>query len=157
MVPLSVLDARPGADALCVYICLVRHANAAGLCWPSLKRMADQTGLAIGTIRKALRKLQELSLITVRVRKQHGNVRWLEFSITVSRRDTVAVSRDDTDAVSGRDTAPCHAVSTELDVVELDPKNEKRYAPRFAEPKRTPAFKRPSKLDELRRLRAVRA
>jgi hypothetical protein len=53
-----------GPHAVTVYLVLCRHANRrTKQCWPSIAHMADLTGLARSTVKKALTRLYEAGLI----------------------------------------------------------------------------------------------
>lgn len=47
-----------------VYLALAQHCDAAGTCWPSLRRLSEATGLARSTVVTALAWLVEAGMIT---------------------------------------------------------------------------------------------
>ncbi len=66
-VPLSVVDESLSPLGLEVktFLVLARFANAEGICWPSIKIIAECTGSSERTIRKHLRLLVKHELITI--------------------------------------------------------------------------------------------
>ena len=55
-----------------VYLCLAEHANAdTGICWPSVKRLADMTGLNDRTVRRVLSSLTNKGAITKQLTPGH--------------------------------------------------------------------------------------
>ena len=69
----DIIDIRAktiGATALAVYTALSRFANRkTGECWPSIGRLAQLLDLARNTVKTALRKLEEVGLITIKRRR----------------------------------------------------------------------------------------
>jgi len=49
---------------LAVYVCLARHANAAGQSWPGKRTIAEEVGCSESSVHAAIRLLVELRLIT---------------------------------------------------------------------------------------------
>jgi hypothetical protein len=58
----------------CTLVCLADHANKAGRCWPSQKRMSDMTGASVDTIQRDLREFIASGLIKAGLRNT-GNGR----------------------------------------------------------------------------------
>ena len=54
--------------AIAVYLYLEDRANENGECWPSLNKMASELKLSRSTIRRALKDLREVKLVTTRQR-----------------------------------------------------------------------------------------
>ena len=54
--------------AIAVYLYLEDRANEKGECWPSLNKMASELKLSRSTIRRALKDLREVKLVTTRQR-----------------------------------------------------------------------------------------
>ena len=52
----------------CTLVCLADHANKAGQCWPSQKRMAEMTGASVDTIQRDLREFVDSGLIAIELR-----------------------------------------------------------------------------------------
>ena len=50
--------------ARAVYLVLLAHANQYDVAWPSQRRIAQVTGLSIITVKRGLKQLQEVGLIT---------------------------------------------------------------------------------------------
>lgn len=53
-----------GPLGIAVYACLAFHANQDGRCWPSRKRIAEEIGASLSTVKRTLPLLQEHGLIT---------------------------------------------------------------------------------------------
>lgn len=60
--------------AIAVYAALATWANRDGECWPHRQTIADQLGLSVATVRRALRVLRAAGSITTRPRMQ-GNAK----------------------------------------------------------------------------------
>lgn len=58
-----------GLATFVVYVVIAKHANAAGVAWPSVRTIARLTGTTICTVRRAIRILQNEGLIRVERRK----------------------------------------------------------------------------------------
>lgn len=62
----SGLVAEVGATPFCVWLAIKSHANfQTGEAWPSIRRMAEITGLSKTTVQKALERLEEAKLLRV--------------------------------------------------------------------------------------------
>ncbi len=59
-------------NGIAVYLCLVRHANNEGTCYPSLNTIAKKCGICRNTVIRTIDKLVELGLI-VRERREGPN------------------------------------------------------------------------------------
>jgi DNA-binding transcriptional ArsR family regulator len=66
---------------LAVYLCLLRHAGKDGRCWPGKKLLCQETGLSKNSIRKALRKLEQLGLIRVRIRRDRSSMYYVKSTL----------------------------------------------------------------------------
>ena len=56
--------------ALSVYTYLADRANENNECWPSIKTIAADTKLSPSTVRRAIKDLKNLNLITTKQRKR---------------------------------------------------------------------------------------
>ena len=94
-------------SAKLVLLCLAEHADDGGHCWPSLRRIADLTGLSHATVTRCLTDLEASGLV-VRNRGKGGQGRKTRYRLTVrdgakpSHGETVEQSQDET--VSGRNS-----------------------------------------------------
>lgn len=62
----SGLAAEIGANCFITWVAIKSHADFnTGKAWPSLRRMADITGLSVNTVQKALKQLQAAHLLRV--------------------------------------------------------------------------------------------
>jgi hypothetical protein len=131
MIPVEVYDLHDG-HALAVYAALAKFANRDGVCWPSMKAVADLTGWHVQTCRKAIGKLVEAGLVTIEARQLHGMDqanRYLLSHHNIEQRRVVmsspaVVTRSPLggdDITSG--WGPDHH---ELEPVELEPKELRR-------------------------------
>lgn len=59
----AVDDDRLGCYDLLVYMALIRHADNAGICWPSLERLAKIARCSQPTVSKSLNRLEQLGYI----------------------------------------------------------------------------------------------
>ena len=57
-----------------VYSALWRHANK-GICFPSLKHLADELGVGLSSVQKGINKLKKYKIIAVRTRTKKGGGR----------------------------------------------------------------------------------
>ena len=74
---MRVVRARPAGVKL-VLCNLANHADENGRCWPSIRAIADETGLAASTVQEALRALERRGLIESTPRpKRKSTVRQL--------------------------------------------------------------------------------
>ena len=68
-------DSRLGKNDLKVLIALASHANhETGACWPSRRRISDQTGIHVSHVSRALRHLRELGFIRIEERSGRANL-----------------------------------------------------------------------------------
>ena len=72
-----------GADGIGLYTILAIHANGEGVCWPSMKVIAEQLGQSPKTVLGYLHKLIDSQLITV---EKFGNNR-LKITVCLSKND----------------------------------------------------------------------
>jgi len=63
-----------GATGIAVYCALARYADRDGRAFPSHKRLSENLGIARNTLRAALRKLEEVELITITPQKDANGV-----------------------------------------------------------------------------------
>lgn len=62
----SGMAATIGMNAFGVWIAIKSHADYnTGECWPGIRRLADLTGLAVGTVQKAIQTLVDAKLLRV--------------------------------------------------------------------------------------------
>lgn len=54
-----------GATAYAVLGCLCSYADSAGVCWPSISRLAQMAGMDDRTIRRSLRRLADAGIIAI--------------------------------------------------------------------------------------------
>jgi DNA-binding MarR family transcriptional regulator len=55
-----------------IFLKLADHANDDGICWPSIRRIAEDAECDERTVRRRLRHLEELGLVFVERRQQDG-------------------------------------------------------------------------------------
>ncbi len=67
-----VAGKRVGPHAVYVYFVLAQHVDSDGACWPSLRRIANITGMTERTVRRCLRKLEECGFIITEPRRGDG-------------------------------------------------------------------------------------
>ena len=67
IVPCLML-AEVRATSVVVYAVLAEHANADQECWPSIGRVAERANVTPGTVRSAIKELEEKGWLTVRGR-----------------------------------------------------------------------------------------
>jgi DNA-binding Lrp family transcriptional regulator len=62
----SGLAAEIGANCFIVWVAIKSHADfQTGQAWPSLRRMADITGLSVNTVQKAIKQLEAAHLLRI--------------------------------------------------------------------------------------------
>lgn len=62
----SGLAAEIGANCFIVWVAIKSHADfQTGQAWPSLRRMADITGLSVNTVQKAIKQLEGAHLLRI--------------------------------------------------------------------------------------------
>jgi len=66
-------SAKLGPYGMQVYMCLVRHADKEGMHFPSVARIAEQTGISINQVTRELKKLEKIGLISVSRNKGERN------------------------------------------------------------------------------------
>ncbi len=70
IIPAEIMKLAPtiGSAAVLVYAVLAQHADEDGVCWPSVRRMAEIAGMSTSTVRRSLKALVGHALITVEIR-----------------------------------------------------------------------------------------
>lgn len=58
--------------AYVVYLYLYDRANKDGVCWPSVKRIADDTKMSPSTVRRAIKDLKLVGLIETKQRYRYN-------------------------------------------------------------------------------------
>lgn len=70
----SGMAAHIGANAFVVWLAIKNHADySTGVCWPGMRRLAELTGLAVGSVQKAVKILIEAKLLRVDPAKRKSN------------------------------------------------------------------------------------
>lgn len=70
----SGMAAHIGMNAFGVWLAIKNHADYnTGECWPGMRRLAQLTGLAVGSVQKATKTLVEAKLLRVHEGKRKGN------------------------------------------------------------------------------------
>lgn len=70
----SGMAAHIGMNAFGVWLAIKNHADYnTGECWPGMRRLAELTGLALGSVQKSVKTLVEAKLLRVEPRKRKGN------------------------------------------------------------------------------------
>lgn len=70
----SGMAAHIGANAFVVWLAIKNHADYnTGECWPGMRRLAELTGLAVGSVQKAVKTLTEAKLLRVDPTKRKSN------------------------------------------------------------------------------------
>ena len=70
----SGMAAHIGANAFVVWLAIKNHADYnTGECWPGMRRLAELTGLAVGSVQKAVKILVEAKLLRIDQAKRKGN------------------------------------------------------------------------------------
>ena len=75
----SGLVAELGANCFVIWIAIKTHADFnTGVAWPSIRRLAEITGLSVNTVQKAIKELSAASLLRViRSGNQRASTRYL--------------------------------------------------------------------------------
>ncbi len=70
ILPAEIMKLAPtiGPAAVLVYAVLAQHADEDGVCWPSVRRVAEMSGMSTSTIRRSLKALTSNSVLAVEVR-----------------------------------------------------------------------------------------
>ena len=70
ILPREIMELGPtiGSSALHVYAVLVDHADEDGVCWPSVRKMTEVSGMSESTVRRSLKALVRHSVISVEAR-----------------------------------------------------------------------------------------
>lgn len=71
MIPAAVYGLND-AYVLAVYAVLAKHATADGICWPSIQRIRDQTGLGKTKVLESIAKLEAAKLVEIQHQSRHG-------------------------------------------------------------------------------------
>jgi hypothetical protein len=138
----AVIDRLPqiGLAAFAVYVVISKHANAAGVAWPSVPTIARSTGTTVRTVRRAVATLQAKGLIRVERRKDAtGRDAPSRYILSpVGESDTkaplgVLLCQGEGDTNDPGRVTPEHP---EQDLIEQEPVNKRRggCAARFAPP-----------------------
>jgi DNA-binding transcriptional regulator YhcF (GntR family) len=70
----SGMAAHIGMNAFGVWLAIKNHADYnTGECWPGMRRLAELTGLALGSVQKSVKTLVEAKLLRVEPKKRKGN------------------------------------------------------------------------------------
>lgn len=70
----SGMAAHIGMNAFGVWLAIKNHADYnTGECWPGMRRLAELTGLAVGSVQKATKTLVEAKLLRIEQGKRKGN------------------------------------------------------------------------------------
>lgn len=70
----SGMAAHIGTNAFVVWLAIKNHADYnTGECWPGMRRLAELTGLAVGSVQKAVKILVEAKLLRVDPSKRKSN------------------------------------------------------------------------------------
>ena len=70
----SGMAAHIGMNAFGVWLAIKNHADYnTGECWPGMRRLAELTGLALGSVQKSVKTLVEAKLLRVEPQKRKGN------------------------------------------------------------------------------------
>jgi hypothetical protein len=128
--------AQMGPHAGWVYMCLVVHANKDGVCYPSQATIAQMTGVSLAEVKRSLRKLVQLGLIAVTMRRPKPSVfTILDLPERQENRSGGAIEQ--------------LTQSYEVDVVEVDPPNKnQRTTSSPTPPSPTPSAPDPIPTDE---------
>lgn len=75
----SGLVAELGANCFVLWIAIKTHADFnSGVAWPSIRRLAEITGLSVNTVQKAIKELEEASLLRiVKTGNQRASTRYV--------------------------------------------------------------------------------
>lgn len=105
---LDAVLARPGDDldgyAVAVAAALWSHMNPEGVCWPSLRLIAEEANVAQNTVQSRIRALEESGLLRVRRRPRGANT--YHASASHHDADSRTASPDDTEGRSRRGGSP---------------------------------------------------
>jgi hypothetical protein len=63
-----------GPHGIAVYAALCRYANEQGFCWPSVAKIAKDTGMSTNRVRQSLTDLQRVNLISIEHRKRKDDL-----------------------------------------------------------------------------------
>jgi hypothetical protein len=96
----DVLADRGRLDGYAVAVAtgLWSHMNRDGICWPSLRLLADETKTSQNTVQDRIKMLEDAGLLTVKRRPRGANT----YHASASRRDTDSESASSGDAVGRR-------------------------------------------------------
>lgn len=117
-------------NAKAVFWALLDRANADDECWPSHRRIADDLGVSVSTVRRALKELADVGAVTVSQRSNEagGNSSSLFRLHVDGPRATSGAPQNLHPPVHGRtgplftgEQAPCSPVSAEVIPIEEEP------------------------------------
>lgn len=139
----SVLDSEISSICKLVAIALYSHQNReTGLCYPSVRTLAEECSSSPTTIQKALKELKDRGFIEweqkrIKFRREKSNHYKLLF-VELEETDTAAVTTTDTTTVTTADTTTVTTIVTPVTGTEpLEPLKPK-------EPKKPSGFRPPS-------------
>ena len=136
---------RVGSAALHIYVVLAQHADAKGQCWPSVRRIAELSGISERSVRRGLRKLQDHGLIIVKARTAKGisvsNLYQLTPPQTPPDKNDTHPSQKRQGGTGKNDTHPLAKAPGELEPKNIDPKNKTASAVRLPKILNTETFR----------------
>ena len=65
---------KSGTTAFTVYSVIAQYANQTGSCWPSIKHIAEEIGVSIPTVNRAIKSLDENGFISRQKRARRNNL-----------------------------------------------------------------------------------
>lgn len=127
MIPRHLRGKLTSAE-IAVYVALTWRSSAEGSCWPSHPKLAEEAGLSVSTVQRALRSLRDKGLVSWTSRKIEGrgqisNVYRVEVyapPVTLTGGPPVTLT-----APPGHtDRTPPVTLTDEVDTVEVNPKKK---------------------------------
>lgn len=82
--PLQVVRLKHSAPS--VFLALCYHADANGRCWPSRAKLAEEVGVSVDTVDRAMKDIERAGLVSVTRRDDTSNV----YQLTVSDGEVAA-------------------------------------------------------------------
>ncbi|HEV8024533.1 MAG TPA: helix-turn-helix domain-containing protein, partial [Candidatus Nanopelagicales bacterium] len=80
----------PNPTAKLVLMALADHANSDGECWPSMKRVAELTGISTRQVSTHITKLEDLGYVTKGARRRwEGQLRGWEYRVNMRQNPTI--------------------------------------------------------------------
>ena len=124
----------PNPTAKLVLMALADHANSDGECWPSMKRVAELTGISARQVSTHISNLEQLGYVTKGVRRRwEGQLRGWEYRVNLRQNPTSGSPLPVASGSPASLPAEAHFRS--------EPSENRKEEPLAAAPPKTPANK----------------